>query len=145
MQKNTSLNSPFIPPLYLATHEKRLFDLDKYPIINIPSCIKNMSADHDSFFFILNTLIKKEFPNERTAYSQAHQQGKWGKIEKLAHKMKGGAIYTGLVKLQYACQHFEAYYQSNQSLLLESLYQQIIHVMHETQIELEALVINHKF
>ncbi|MBP9774520.1 MAG: Hpt domain-containing protein [Legionellaceae bacterium] len=104
-----------------------------------------MSADHDSFFFILNTLIKKEFPNERTAYSQAHQQGKWGKIEKLAHKMKGGAIYTGLVKLQYACQHFEAYYQSNQSLLLESLYQQIIHVMHETQVELEALVINHKF
>ena len=145
MQTNNSLKSPFIPPLSLATHEKCLFDLDKYPIISIPSCIKNMNADQDSFFYILNTLITQEFPNEKTAYTQAHQQGKWEIIEKLAHKMKGGAIYTGLVKLQYACQHFEAYYQSNQSLLLESLYQQIIHVMQETQIELEALVLDHKF
>ena len=129
----------------MSSHEKRLFDLHKYPLIDIQSCIKNMHADQESFFFILHTLLTQEFPNEKTAYTQAHQQGKWGKIEKLAHKMKGGAIYTGLVKLQYACQHFEEYYQSDQTYLLESLYQQIIHVMQETHIKLETLVANHKF
>lgn len=142
MHTNNPLNTPFIPPLAMSNHEKHLFDLHKYPIINIQSCIKNMNADQESFFSILHTLLTQEFPTEKAAYTRAHQQGKWEKIEKLAHKMKGGAMYTGLVKLQYACQHFEDYYQSDKTLLLEGLYQQIIYVMQETHIELEALVAN---
>lgn len=99
-----------------------------------------MRADQASFLSILNTLLTEEFPNEKAEYIQAHAQTDWEKIEKLAHKMKGGAIYTGLVRLQYACQHYENSYPRGKKELLEALYQQIIHVMQETQVGLETLL-----
>ena len=140
MPKNNSLNIPLKPSVYQSTHDKSLFDLDNYPLIDIPACLKNMHADQTSFLSILNTLLTEEFPNEKAEYVQAHTQADWGKIEKLAHKMKGGAIYTGLVRLQYACQHYENSYQHGKTDLLEALYQQIIHVMQETQVGLETLL-----
>lgn len=133
MQTNHSLTPHFIAPLTLATHEQYLFDLHLYPLIDIQTGLKNMNADQSLFINILSTLLTQEFPNEMIAYKQAHKQHDWETIEKLAHRMKGGAIYTGLTKLQYACQHFETYYLNGQSSLLEHLYQQIMFVLHETQ------------
>lgn len=140
MPKNNSLNTTFTPPVSKSTHAQSLFDLNNYLLIDIPSCLKNMHADQASFLSILNTLLTEEFPNEKAEYLQAHTQADWEKIEKLAHKMKGGAIYTGLVRLQYACQHYENAYQHGKTDLFEALYQQIIHVMQETQVELERLL-----
>lgn len=140
MQTNNPFNSHFIPPMTPPLHEKHLFELNAYPLIDIQACLKNMNVNQASLITILNMLIVQEFPNEIISYKQAHDQGNWEKIEKLAHKMKGGAIYTGLIKLQYACQHFEDYYQSGQTDLLEGLYLQIIHVVHETQQKLENLI-----
>lgn len=140
MQTDNPFNTHFIPPMLPSLHEKHLFELNEYPLIDIQSCLKNMNVDQASLITILNMLIAQEFPNEIISYTQAHDQDNWGKIEKLAHKMKGGAIYTGLIRLQHACQHFEDYYQSGQSVLLEGLYQQIIYVMQETQETLEKLI-----
>jgi two-component system aerobic respiration control sensor histidine kinase ArcB len=140
MPTNSPPNSKFVPP----ASEKQFFDLNKYPLINIQSCFKNMSADPPAFLNILHTLINQEFPEERLAYIQAHRQSDWEKIERIAHKMKGGAMYTGLVKLQYACQHYEDYHQKKQTNLREDLYQQILQVMEETKQALEQLITTHQ-
>ncbi len=139
MQTNNDPTPHFIAPLTLATHEQYLFDLHAYPLIDIQTGLKNMNADQSLFINILSTLLTQEFPNEIIAYTQAHTQQDWGSIEKLAHKMKGGAIYTGLTKLQYACQYFEIYYLNDQSILLEHLYQQIMFVLHKTQEAISTL------
>lgn len=123
------------------SHEKYLFELQQFPLIDIQSCLKNMNADQSALITIFHMLISQEFPNEITSYALAHEQVNWEKIEKLAHKMKGGAIYTGLIKLQYACQYFEDYYQTGQTILLEKLYQQILHVLQETHQTLADLII----
>lgn len=139
MPPKNFLKTSFISSSSLSSDEQRFFDLDNYPIIDIQSCLIRMKADQGTFYSILQTLITEELPNEKIAYIRAHQQGKWENIEKLAHKMKGGAMYTGLVKLQYACQYFEDYYQNNQPRLLENLYQQIIQVLQETIHSLQQL------
>lgn len=145
MRANNRHNAPFLPLLDVASHDQHLFNLAQYPLINIQSCLKNMSADQASLFNILHTLITEELPQEMLAYKEAHQQQDWEKIDKLAHKMKGGAIYTGLVKLQYACQHFEDYFQSKRTALLEDLYQQILSVIEQTRQSLEILVTDRPF
>ncbi len=139
MQTNNNTHH-FIPPLPISSDEKHLFALHRFPLIDIESGLKNMNADETLFITILHTLLEQEFPNESSAYIQAHAKNDWETIEKLAHKMKGGAIYTGLIRLQHACQHFETYHLSGQTLLLEGLYQQIIHTMRETQQALETVV-----
>lgn len=131
---------PFIPPISLETKEEQLFILKQFPILDMASGLKNMNADDRLFIGILRTLLKQEFPNERLAYQEAHAKTDWETIEKLAHKMKGGAIYIGLLRLQHACQHFETYYMSGQTRLLEALYQQIIHTLYETERQLETVI-----
>ena len=125
-------------------HEEYLFELQQLPLIDVSSCLKNMNADESALYAIFQMLIAQEFPSELASYERAHEQVNWEKIEKLAHKMKGGAIYTGLVKLQHACQNYEDYYQSGQTVLLENLYQQILKVLQETQESLTALITEQK-
>lgn len=131
---------PFIPPTSLAVEDKQLFALHRFPILDMASGLKNMNADDSLFITILRTLVEQEFPIERAAYKEAHAKTDWETIEKLAHKMKGGAIYIGLLRLQHACQNFETYYLSGQTFLLEPLYQQIIYTLHETEQQLDAVI-----
>ncbi len=120
----------------LSKAEQKLFDLSQFPVFDVATGLTNMHANHALFIDIIKIIIHQEFPTETLAYKQAYAQNNWGKIEKLAHKMKGGSIYTGLTRLQYACQYLEDYYQSNQTTLLDQLYQQLMHTIDETQQEL---------
>lgn len=142
MQRNHSTQRP-ASSLHISTHEKYLFELNAYPLLNFEVGLKNMNADKALFRTILDTVIKQEFPAEKAAFIRAHAQKDWGSIEKLAHKMKGGAMYTGLSKLQYACRHFEEYYQRAQTQLLENLYQQIMLTLDDTQREIETWIKSH--
>ncbi|KTD37477.1 sensory histidine-kinase / response regulator [Legionella nautarum] len=53
-------------------------------------------------------------------------------VEKLAHKMKGGAVYVGTLRMKYACQYLERYWKSGQRELFEKLYAQAVSVIEET-------------
>lgn len=140
MLTNNHTARHYTPPTKLSKNEKHLFALHPFPLVDIESGLRNMNADETLFITILHTLLEQEFPNEHSAYIRAYAQTDWETIEKLAHKMKGGSIYTGLIRLQHACQHFEEYYLSGQTQLLEALYQQIIHTMQETQQALEKVI-----
>ena len=118
---------------YLTDNEKKFFDLDHCPILHVESGLKNMNADRILFKDIIHTMIEQEIPTEKTAFIQAHSKKDWDKIERLAHKMKGGSIYTGLIRMHHACKYFEDYYRNEQTQLLEELYQQILDTMDETQ------------
>jgi len=125
----------------LSLSEKALFDLAAFPAFNIAAGLKNMHADTALFTDIVKTMLEKDLPLEKRAYEQAYAEKDWETIEKLVHKMKGGSIYTGLVKLQYACDHFEVYYQSGQKPLREKLYQQIMHTIDLSQEALQTWLV----
>ncbi|PJD90552.1 MAG: hypothetical protein CK424_07670 [Legionella sp.] len=120
----------------ISDTEQYLFNLTLFPVFDMISGLKNMHANQALFIDIIKTIINQEFPTEKMAYEQAYAQQNWEKIEKLAHKMKGGCMYTGLTRLQYACQYLEDYYQSNQTTSLDLLYQQLLHTIDDTQQEL---------
>ena len=57
---------------------------------------------------------------------------KFWKGSKIAHKIKGGIVYVGAIKLKMACQYLERYYKAGNRKHLEKLYEQVINVSNET-------------
>ena len=57
----------------------------------------------------------------------------WEILENVVHKIKGGACYVGAVRLNYVCQDFLRCYTTGQSQLLDSLYQNLLLILVETQ------------
>lgn len=73
-------------------------------------------------------------PKDMLELTALHAQGNWDAIEKLAHRIKGGLLYCGTVKLIHACQYLERYRKAGHTILLEPLYQQLRRVETETTI-----------
>jgi HPt (histidine-containing phosphotransfer) domain-containing protein len=78
-------------------------------------------------------MISEEIQKDIVFIKTAHSIGNWEEIEKFAHKMKGGAVYIGTVRMQHACQYLERYHKAGHTRLLELLYQQLITVVDDTQ------------
>ena len=78
-------------------------------------------------------MISEEIEKDISLIKMAHTQKNWQDIEKFAHKMKGGAVYIGTIRMEYACQYLERYQKAGHTELLELLYQQLIVVVKDTQ------------
>jgi HPt (histidine-containing phosphotransfer) domain-containing protein len=62
----------------------------------------------------------------------AFSRQNFASIEKLAHKIKGGSVYLGLIRMKYACQYVERYWKTGQCELFEALYHQAVSTIEET-------------
>ena len=82
-------------------------------------------------------VITQSLPADLELMIEAYQLNDWNKIQQLAHKIKGGAVYVGTIKLKMACQHLERYWKSGQRDLLDPLYQQILAVITESLSEIK--------
>lgn len=121
----------------LPAQDSKLFDLSPFPLLDIDAA--RLSMGNESVLReILGLMVEQEIPNDTVALQQAYADGDWGAIEKIAHRMKGGALYCGTVKLQYACQYLERYRKAGYVQFLEPLYQQLLVVMDETRSAIEA-------
>ncbi|HVT63450.1 MAG TPA: ATP-binding protein, partial [Legionellaceae bacterium] len=124
----------------LSHFEKKWFALDQFPLINIELALKNLNADKVLLSSMLKELLEKEIPVEKAEIEAAYKAQDWTKILNLAHKIKGGVVYLGLIKMQYACQYFERYYKTGQTKLIIPLYQQMIHVLDETGMAIQTWI-----
>jgi HPt (histidine-containing phosphotransfer) domain-containing protein len=116
----------------LPNSEEELFLLNNYPLLDINTGISN-SGDKSILRELLNMMVKQELPLELHKIQLAHDNLDWDKIEKLAHKLKSGALYCGTVRLKFACQYLERYRKAGYSKLLDRLYLQLIFVANETE------------
>ena len=82
----------------------------------------------------------QEIPQDKKAIQEAHANKDWATVERLVHKMKGGALYCGTLRMQYACQYLERYRKAGHTRLLEELYQQLLRVLHETVLAIIAVI-----
>lgn len=117
---------------HLPNDLKQLFLLNDYPLLDEDKAL-NILGNKKLLNEMLTLMLTQGIDEEKQALEQAYQQHDWKQIEALAHKMKGGATYCGLVKLQAACQYLERYQKSGASALRDDLYQQLLHVINDTQ------------
>jgi len=115
----------------LPQTEDELFKLESYPLLNEEEGIA-ASGDIEMLQELLTMLVNETFPEELALLIKAHEQDDWETIQSIAHKVKGGALYCGTIRLRYACQYTERYRLAGHSKLLEHLYQQLLAVINET-------------
>ena len=121
----------------LPNTEDELFQLDKYPLFD-PKIALEQVNDLALLFQILKDFLSEETQNDILLMKKAYENKDWSKVENLAHKLKGGAVYMGTCRMQYACQYLERYYKANHRTLLEQLYHQLVAVNDQTCKELNA-------
>lgn len=115
----------------LPTQNESLFDLSSYPTLDSEEGIKT-TGTIDVLVQMLSFMIHDSLPSDVQLMKQAHDALDWNKTQQLAHKIKGGAVYVGTIKIKMACQYLERYWKSGQRDLLEPLYQQTIAVIDES-------------
>ncbi|HBI21157.1 MAG TPA: hybrid sensor histidine kinase/response regulator, partial [Legionella sp.] len=121
----------------LPNTEQELFQLHAFDVLNTESALLSMGDDMDLLKTILTAMIRQEMPNDIMALDRAYAAKEWGEIEKLAHRMKGGLVYCGTVKLVQACQYLERYHKAGHTRLLEALYEQLRLVADETTVAIQ--------
>ncbi|WP_078061556.1 response regulator [Legionella saoudiensis] len=110
---------------------EHLFNLTEFPLLDIEEGIKT-TGNQSILAEMLNLLIHDSLPKDLQLMEEAHQVQDWETTQQLAHKIKGGAIYVGTVKMKIACQYLERYWKTGHSELLEELYQQAVTVIRES-------------
>lgn len=101
-------------------------------MLDIDAGLANL-GDASILHELLNIMTKQELPTELSEIQAAYTELDWDKIEKLAHKMKSGALYCGTIRLKLACQYLERYRKAGYTKLLNELYFQLIRVANETK------------
>ncbi len=116
----------------LPDSEEKLFALDVFPLLDIEEGATALGS-LATLKELLVMMEKDSLPADEASIKQAYDAKDWDRIEKLAHKIKGGAVYCGTVRLRYACQYLERCRKAGHSALLEKLYLQLVTVLDDTK------------
>lgn len=132
-QSTAKLWASDLPPT-----EKDLFNLSSFAILDKAEGLKTTGTEamlHEMLRFMLSSL-----PEDITLLKTAHDEQNWERTQQLAHKIKGGVVYVGAVRMKMACQYLERYWKSGERKLLEQLYQQLLQVINESMLEIEQWI-----
>jgi CheY-like chemotaxis protein len=136
LTKNSIANKKYTLGLDLPNEEHQLFELQRIPLLDIKTAIKKI-GDEVLLFELLQLMLDSAIPNDEAALIKAYNSKNWDLVEKLAHKIKGGAVYCGTTRLQFACQYLERYRKAGHSDALDALYQQLTNVISETKQQIQ--------
>lgn len=115
----------------LPETEDGLFDLSLFPLFDIAHGLSQLN-DMALFSSLTKDYVSDLIQSDVNKMSEAFNEHNWDEVERLAHKLKGGAAYIGIKRMLYACQYLERYHKAGHSKLLEPLYNQVIAVNDET-------------
>lgn len=117
-----------------------LLDLSAFPTLNIEAGIKSTGSE-ELLTQMLRFMLKETLDQDVALMKQAHEAQDWEATQRFAHKIKGGAVYLGTVKMKMACDHLEQYWKAGKKQLLEPLYQQVLSTVEETLHEINDYLI----
>lgn len=119
----------------LPQAESKLFEINQHPLFDMRTAINALGSEE--LVFVLLQDFKNDLLNgDLIRIKQSHASGDWETLEKLTHKIKGGACY-GTVRLYYALLYLERYLKAGYTNCAEILYQQMLGVIEETTDYLE--------
>lgn len=117
----------------LPQDKANLFALNNFALLDISAGLETAGTEEvlrELLMCLVNEALAPDVLKMQTAYIENN----WDKVQQLAHKIKGGAVYVGTIRLKMACQYLERYWKTGQKELLEQLYQQALAVINETVI-----------
>lgn len=126
----------------LPESEDDLFNLTAFPTLDIEDGIKTI-GNEETLTEMLRFMVEEALPQDLVLMKNAYDEKDWDKTQQLAHKIKGGAVYVGTIKIKMACEYLERYWMTGQRDLLERLYQQAIAVIDEGTQEIKNWLEKH--
>lgn len=114
----------------LPNTEAELFKIEHMPLLDMNIALKILGSEEvarDIFQSLTVSGILPDLELMKAAYVAKN----WDDVQRLAHKMKAGALY-GTVRLHYALLYMERYCKSGHVACLEDLYKQMLRVIDET-------------
>lgn len=114
----------------LPDSDDEMFQLSQLAILNSEEAVKNCGTNE--MLKELLTLMAQELPTDLESMKKAFTDNDYSLVEKTAHKIKGGAVYVGTIRMKYACQYLERYWKTGQRELFETLYNQAVCSIEET-------------
>ncbi|ETO92558.1 PAS domain-containing sensor histidine kinase [Legionella oakridgensis] len=119
----------------LPGNDENLFELSEFPILDVEEGIKS-TGDESMLCNMLRLMIEQSLPEDMARMKEVYACNDWDKVQQYAHKIKGGTVYVGAVRMKIACQYLERYWKTGRRDLLEKLYQQAIKVIDESMDEI---------
>ncbi|KTD16951.1 response regulator [Legionella jordanis] len=126
----------------VSEENSTLFNLKDFPILDIEKGIDTTGSE-SMLVEMLSIMITESLPNDLESLKKAHEADDWYTVQRIAHKIKGGAVYVGTVKIKMACQYLEGYWKTGQRDLLLPLYQQAVTVISESLQEIKRWLNEH--
>lgn len=127
----------------LPPQGEHLFHLSEFSFLNVEEGIK-AAGNKSMLVEMLAFMAKQTLPNDLALLKQAYAAQDWDKIQQITHKIKGGAVYVGTVKVKMACVYLERYWKTGQHDLLEKLYQQAVTVIEKSIQEINHWLAHHE-
>lgn len=115
----------------LPETQEELFQLTQYPLLDTTNGLRNLGSTK-LLKELLQLMMSEALPEDHKELQHAFAAQNWLQIEKLAHKIKSGALYCGTLRLKFASQYLERYHQAGHTKLLNNLYQQLILTIEQT-------------
>lgn len=119
--------------------ENELFDLSSYPLLDLQQALKT-TGNEQVLAQMLEFMVRESLPEDQNELQKSHETADWQQTQNIAHKIKGGAVYVGTIRLKMACQFIERYWKAGETELLERLYQQLLTVIEQSMIAIEEWV-----
>ncbi|STX59195.1 response regulator [Legionella geestiana] len=119
-----------------------LLELEDFPLLDVEEG-KRVMGGEDNLTEMLDCMIKESLPEDCLRMKKAFSEHDFEKVRKLAHKIKGGAVYVGTTRLKMACQYLEQSQKSGETDLLVPLYEQALNVVEATIHHVSKWLENH--
>lgn len=106
--------------------------LSAFPLLNVEEGIRVLGSEHD-LADMLQCLIQESLAEDFARLKSAHETNDWEKTCRLAHKIKGGAVYVGTTRMKQACENLEQCQAAEENIdTMEARYQEAVAVIEET-------------
>lgn len=133
VQPNSTENELDVEGSNIEIEKANLLELiNSYPIFDKHISLKSLSGN-EKLFREITAMFKQSIPEKLQELEEAYALKDWAALENIVHKIKGGACYVGVIRLNYVCQNFLHCYLIGRSQLLDPLYQCLIRSLIETQ------------
>jgi two-component system aerobic respiration control sensor histidine kinase ArcB len=122
------------PPIRreLPDTDEELFQLEQFALLDCEEALKNCGNNDTMLVELLNLMITQEVPADLEKMKKAFAKKDYSLVEKIAHKIKGGAVYVGTIRMKYACQYLERYWKTGERKLVDPLYHQAVKTIEDS-------------
>lgn len=131
-------------PQLSPTDKADLFHLQDFPIFDEKKALQIYNGNGATLTKLIEMMLHQQLPSDQHLLEEAYQNQDWTRLGSQAHKIKAGAVYCGLTRLQMACQYLEQYCKTGETAHTVELYQQLLGTLQESKSPLEAWLETHQ-